>query len=88
LKLVTTNEFDGIDKLNFTELPTPLITGDEVLIKIKAVSTNPVDVSTTAGSAKAKHLKHYSPLILGWDVSVLLMKSVNKAPPPKWRNFN
>jgi len=47
----------------------PFILRNEVLIKVKAIGINPVDVRTRAGSAMAGHLKDYRPLILGWDIS-------------------
>ncbi len=75
MKAIIINEFGGIDKLNFTELPKPAITDEEVLIKVMAISINPVDVRTRAGSAMAQHLKHHSPLILGWDISGIVTEA-------------
>jgi len=39
------------------------------LVSVRAISINPVDVRTRAGSAMAEHLKQYLPLILGWDIA-------------------
>jgi NADPH:quinone reductase-like Zn-dependent oxidoreductase len=69
MKAIILNEFGGIDKLLMTELPLPVISDDEVLIEVRALSINPVDVRTRQGSAMADHLKDNHPLILGWDVS-------------------
>ncbi len=52
-----------------TELDRPTILESEVLIKVEAISINPVDVRTRGGGAMADHLKQYNPLILGWDIS-------------------
>ena len=69
MKAITLNEFGGIDKLLMTELALPDILENEVLIEVKAISINPVDVRTRSGIAMATHLKHNIPLILGWDIS-------------------
>ncbi len=69
MKAIIIPEFGGIDKLVMVELPKPVVAGHEILIKVKAISINPVDVRTRAGSAMADHLKGNKPLILGWDIS-------------------
>jgi NADPH:quinone reductase-like Zn-dependent oxidoreductase len=74
MKAIILNEFGGTDKLIYADLPTPEINAEEVLIKVRAISINPVDVRTRAGSAMADHLKHHRPLILGWDISGTVVK--------------
>ncbi len=61
--------FGTIETMVEQELPIPEIGKGMVLIQVKAISINPVDVRTRAGSAMAEHLKHFEPLILGWDIS-------------------
>ena len=45
------------------ELPTPIATGRDLLVNVKAVSVNPVDtkIRTSAAPAEGQHK------ILGWD---------------------
>lgn len=62
-------EFGGLDKLLLKDISIPEISDNEVLVKVKAISINPVDVRTRAGSAMAQFLKQHMPLILGWDIS-------------------
>jgi len=69
MKAIILKEFGGTDKLTYVDIPVPGISDDEVLIQVKAISINPVDVRTRAGSAMASHLRNHNPLILGWDVS-------------------
>lgn len=69
MKTIILNDFGGIDKLLMSELPLPIILENEVLVEVKAISINPVDVRTRSGTAMANHLKHNIPLILGWDIS-------------------
>jgi NADPH:quinone reductase-like Zn-dependent oxidoreductase len=62
-------EFGGVDKLLLKDISIPGILDNEVLVKVKAISINPVDVRTRAGSAMAQFLKKDMPLILGWDIA-------------------
>lgn len=54
-------------KLQVTDRPKPR--EKEVLIKVKAISINPVDTKTREGKAFYATLKQEPPVILGWDVS-------------------
>lgn len=74
MKAIIINEFGGVDKLIQVELPIPTIGENEVLIQTKAIGINPVDVRTRAGSAMAPYLEKHMPLILGWDVSGIVLK--------------
>ncbi|PZU82323.1 MAG: oxidoreductase [Chryseobacterium sp.] len=65
----------GVDQLEYTELPVPEIGSDEVLIKVKAVSINPVDTKTRKGEGMYGLMKKDGPLVLGWDISGIVEKS-------------
>lgn len=69
MKAYVLNEFGGVENLKLKEIEKPKISEKEVLIKVKAISINPVDVRTRAGYAMAEYLKKDMPLILGWDIS-------------------
>ena len=62
-------EFGGIDRLLLKDINIPEIADNQVLVKVNAISINPVDVRTRAGSAMAQFLKQDMPLILGWDIA-------------------
>lgn len=68
MKAFTVNEPGDTSRLQLTELPVPAITDDEVLIRVKAISINPVDVKTRAGKGIYGRIKDQRPLIPGWDV--------------------
>ena len=78
MKAIILKEFGGIEKLLMTELALPVILENEVLIEVKAISINPVDVRTRGGMAMADHLKHNNPLILGWDISGIVTRQEQK----------
>ena len=69
MKAIIIDEPGGIDKLIYTEIPRPTIKPDEVLVQVKAISINPVDVKTRAGKGTYGRIKQERPLIIGWDIS-------------------
>ncbi|WP_298738676.1 NADP-dependent oxidoreductase [uncultured Chitinophaga sp.] len=69
MKAITISQFGEPDVLQLTTLPTPDIKDDEVLVQVKAISINPVDIKTRMGKGMAGRLKDFKPLILGWDIS-------------------
>lgn len=69
MKAIVLHEPGSVDQLVYTDLPKPLIQSDEVLIQVKAISINPVDVKTRAGKGIFGRLRTEAPLILGWDIA-------------------
>ena len=75
MKAIILKQFGGTENLAITELPVPIAMEDEVLVKIKSISINPVDVKTRAGKGVSALLKNDNPMILGWDFSGTIEKS-------------
>lgn len=69
MKSIILEQFGGTENLLMTELSVPLVMEDEVLVKIKSISINPVDVKTRLGKGVSAVLKNDNPMILGWDLS-------------------
>ncbi|MET3501642.1 NADPH:quinone reductase-like Zn-dependent oxidoreductase [Mucilaginibacter rubeus] len=69
MKAIILKDFGGVENLVPAEIPVPTIAADEVLVKLKAISINPVDVKTRSGKGVAGLIKDESPIILGWDIS-------------------
>ncbi len=59
----------GPSALRLIQLPTPTIGPDEVLVRTKALSINPVDYQTSYGKGAYDTVKDESPLVLGWDIA-------------------
>ena len=59
----------GVDQLQYIELPQPTVGETDVLLQVKAISLNPVDVKTPAGKGLYGRLKELTPIILGWDIA-------------------
>ena len=75
MKAIILKDFGGVEQFELTELPTPVIGEGEVLVQIKAISINPVDVKTRAGKGAAGKLKGENPMILGWDIAGIVTES-------------
>ena len=75
MKAIILKDFGGVEQLELTELPTPVIGEGEVLVQVKAISINPVDVKTRAGKGAAGALKGEDPMILGWDIAGIVTES-------------
>ena len=73
-KAFVLNEFGGVEKLILKDIEKPQVLESEVLIEVKAISINPVDIRTRAGMAMAEHLKKYMPIILGWDIAGIVVE--------------
>ena len=62
--------FGDMSALQEFELPTPTPTGNDILVKIKAVATNPIDYKALANLGKGEgKVEAEDPLVVGWDAS-------------------
>lgn len=61
--------FAGPNVLSHQDLPRPMPTADQVLIRVHAAGVNPVGWKTRSGSVPGKGSVDPFPLVLGWDVS-------------------
>ncbi len=74
MKAIGIWEFGGREKLELLELPVPTPNADEVLIKIKSSSINPVDTKIRQGLFK-EMFPYSFPIILGWDAAGVVVDS-------------
>ncbi len=57
------------DNLRLEEVEKPSPQKGEVLVKVRAISINPVDTKTREGKAFYNQLNETPPVIIGWDIS-------------------
>jgi NADPH:quinone reductase-like Zn-dependent oxidoreductase len=69
MKAIILKEAGGTENLVSTEIPIPSPKKGEILVKVRAISINPVDIKTRKGAGLYNSLKNDQPVILGWDVS-------------------
>ncbi|MBA4853201.1 NADP-dependent oxidoreductase [Emticicia sp. BO119] len=77
MKAIVLKAFGSVDNFVVEELPQPTIQDHEVLVAVKAISINPVDMKTRSGKALAGKLKEENPIILGWDISGVITEVGN-----------
>jgi NADPH:quinone reductase-like Zn-dependent oxidoreductase len=75
MKAISLNDFGGTEVLGRTEVPVPMIGPTQVLVQLKSLSINPVDVKTRAGKGLAGRIKDQLPVILGWDISGVVVET-------------
>lgn len=68
MKSVRIHEYGDIDVLRYEDAPRPEPAADELLLRVRATSVNPVDWKIRKGWLK-DFIPHRLPLILGWDVA-------------------
>ncbi|MCF6405065.1 NADP-dependent oxidoreductase [Chitinophaga filiformis] len=59
----------SVEQLEYSDIEKPHIGAGEVLVKVKAISINPVDVKTREGKGMYGMINTQKPLILGWDIA-------------------
>ncbi len=73
MKAYTLKKNGGIENLKLSEIDKPKIKADEVLVKVKAISINPVDAFVRKNESSLQGIlkpgKDEDTFILGWDVS-------------------
>lgn len=70
MKAYVLNKTGGVENLVLSEIEKPTPNADEVLVEIKAISINPVDVKTRATQELlAMIVGTEPPVILGWDIA-------------------
>ena len=70
MKAYVLNEVGGVENLVLSDIEQPKPKADEVLVAIKAISINPVDVKTRVGrELLTMILGTEPPVILGWDIA-------------------
>lgn len=82
MKAIVVNSPGPVSQLQLEEVEKPVIQDGEVLIQVKAISINPVDVKSRAGKGVYGRLKEQKPLILGWDISGIVTASRSEAFKP------
>ncbi|KZM35245.1 NADP-dependent oxidoreductase [Oerskovia enterophila] len=68
MRAITYSRFGGADVLELSELPTPKVGPDTVLVRVKATSVNPVDWKVREGYLDAI-MDITFPVVPGWDVA-------------------
>ncbi|MGA7721168.1 MAG: NADP-dependent oxidoreductase [Ignavibacteriaceae bacterium] len=70
MKAIVLNEAGGIDKLVYQDIEKPIVKSGEILVKVKNIGMNPMDVHIRGNEQiLTRFLGSERPAILGWDIS-------------------
>lgn len=71
MKAYVLNKAGGVENLVLSDIDKPVVKADEVLVKTKAISINPVDVKVRAHEGVLNMIlgTEKRPVIPGWDIS-------------------
>jgi NADPH:quinone reductase-like Zn-dependent oxidoreductase len=67
MRVISAKRYGEPDVLELTEMPRPELAGNDLLVRVRAAGTNPVDAECRVGQAAAWFDE--GPYIWGWDVS-------------------
>lgn len=68
MKAIVVHEYGGPEVLKYEEYPDPVAGAGEVLVRVAAVSINPVDLMQRAGMTK-EYMPIPFPGVIGWDLA-------------------
>jgi NADPH:quinone reductase-like Zn-dependent oxidoreductase len=68
IKAIAINRYGGTEVLDYQDIPKPTIKSDQLLVKVRASSINPIDWKIRKGMLKMVIRKNF-PIVLGFDVS-------------------
>lgn len=69
MTVMALKQFGGPENFALESIPRPEAGTGEVLVRVKAIGINPIDIKTRQGGGQALALSGEEPMILGWDVS-------------------
>ena len=75
MKAILLNNYGGVENLQAATVPFPVIKSDEVLVLVKSISINPVDLKIRQGVKLVGREKDELPIILGWDMSGIITEA-------------
>lgn len=75
MKAIILTTQGGIENLQLAEVPVPHINDEEVLIAVRAISINPSETYVRLDKAVDWIFGGESPMILGWDVSGVVVQT-------------
>ncbi len=75
MKAIILENAGGTENLKLTEIEKAAIKQGEVLVEVKSISINAIDIKTRSGKGAFQKLKDENPLILGWDISGIVVET-------------
>lgn len=74
MKAMVLKRFGGIENFAVEDVLEPPVGDGEVLVEVKAIGIDQIDVKARKGEGMSDYLKQEHPMILGWDISGVVSK--------------
>lgn len=74
MKAMVLKRFGGIENFAVEDVPAPPVGDGEVLVEVKAIGIDQIDIKARKGEGMSDYLKQEHPMILGWDISGVVSK--------------
>lgn len=74
MKAMVLKRFGGIENFAIEDVPEPPVGDGEVLVEVKAIGIDQIDVKARKGEGMSDYLKQEHSMILGWDISGVVSK--------------
>jgi len=74
MRAMILTQFGGVENFTIKDIPLPEIAPGKIIIQVKAIGINPIDIKTRQGGGQASYYKDGKPIIIGWDVSGIVTK--------------
>lgn len=75
MKAMILKRFGGMEQFATEQIPLPEAREGEVLVEIRAIGIDPIDLKTRAGEGMADYVAREHPMILGWDMAGIVVKT-------------
>ena len=69
MKAIGFFEYGGAEVLEFVEVPRPVPRPHDVVVRVKAVSVNPIDAKVRRGLRGGADKVAGLPIVVGWDAA-------------------
>lgn len=74
MKAMVLKQFGGPEMLSPEEVAQPVPGTDEVLVEVRAIGIDPIDIKSRKGEGMTAYLEKEHPMILGWDVAGVVVR--------------
>jgi NADPH:quinone reductase-like Zn-dependent oxidoreductase len=78
MEAIVFNDFGPATNLQPATIPDPVIQADQVLVKVKAIGVNPVEVAIRSGMAFTEPFEKLEHKVLGWDIAGVVTQAGSK----------
>lgn len=75
MKAMILERFGGPENLKCVQLPQPVADEGEVLVEVKAIGIDPIDIKSRKGEGMTAWLEKQNPMILGWDIAGVVVRT-------------